>query len=115
MAVWPVSLPQTPLLNATAAFPDLLVRTQMEVGPAKQRRRQTAAAEAQDVPIQLTDAQRTTLESFFVTTLEGGALTFDYTDITTGLTASFRFRGPPLLRSIAPGWWAGVLPLEVMP
>lgn len=115
MAVWPASLPQTPLLGATAALPDLLVRSQMEVGPAKVRRRQTAAAVPQDVPIQLTDAQRTTLEGFFVTTLNGGAEVFDYVDITTGLTASFRFRSPPVLRVLAPGWWTAVLPLEVMP
>lgn len=114
--IWPLSLDQTQLLGTLAGFQDVLLRTAMSAGPAKQRRRQTANTSPQRVPMWMTDAQRATFKTFFETTLQGGALVFDYTDVTTGATAKFRFTqtpDPPV--SYAPGLWRIILPLEVMP
>ncbi|QLH37711.1 MAG: hypothetical protein HWD60_00095 [Defluviicoccus sp.] len=44
-AVWPSSLPQKPLVDGfSETAPNLVVRSPMDVGPAKVRRRATAGS-----------------------------------------------------------------------
>jgi len=99
--VWPPSLPQhveTPDLENT--FPDSAVRTKMDAGPGKARRRFTAAPEPIKAAIIVTAAQLATLKTFFVTTLASGALRFDWVHPITQAAATFRFRGAPQVKAL---------------
>lgn len=115
MPAWPASLPQAPLLGHSEAAPDVLLRTNMDAGPAKVRRRFTAGVRAVIVPLLLDDAQVTTLDEFFTTTLAGGALRFDHVLPRTGAVVQYRFTAPPEYELIAPSKWRATLKLEVLP
>lgn len=72
------------------------MRSPMDIGPAKVRRRFTATSRYLTGTIYLTTkAQRTTLDNFFDTTTQGGTLEFDMADPADGATEVFRFLGPP--------------------
>jgi hypothetical protein len=96
-AVWPSALPQRFLQDpgATEQPPDLMLETQMDAGPPKARRRYTAGYRMVSGSIVLTHAQRAILDDFYVTTLEGGALTFDWIHPITSQPATFRFLPQP--------------------
>ncbi len=50
--VWPPSLPQRPLAQGfSEQAPDTLIRTQMEAGPPKVRRRFTAGIRTMDLQL----------------------------------------------------------------
>lgn len=93
MAVWPASLPQD--LQASPGLdeqpPDVMLETQMDAGPPKARRRFTAGFRPIKGTVEVTITQRNTLDDFFVNTLAGGTLPFDWKHPTTGAAATFRF------------------------
>lgn len=102
MAAWPSTLPdwQMPLsLKADPGF----IRTKMDAGPVKQRRRYSAVAVPFQTQLQIDGTQFADLETFFHTTLSEGSLTFDRTDPTTDVTESFRFTDTPNYQLIAGG------------
>lgn len=116
MATWPPSLPQKPLADAyrESAEP-AVVRTPMDIGPAKIRRRYTAEVGILGVGFVLTTAQVATLETFYVTTLGSGVDAFDMAHPRTGSTVSMRFRDRPEYAAAAPGYWRTAFELEVVP
>jgi hypothetical protein len=90
-AQWPASLPQSYLLiGQTEQAPNLMLRTQMDAGPAKTRKRFTAGVRMLRVRWLMTRAQKDTFDAFYRETLGGGALRFDYRrqdqDASSGLT-----------------------------
>src|SRR5437870_11881029 len=104
MAVWPASLPQTVFADGyKEEFPMNALRTQMDAGPPKMRRRYTAAFRPFTGTEIFTTAQVATLDTFFVTTLQGGALAFDWSHPRTGAAASVRFTKPPVVTSLGGG------------
>jgi hypothetical protein len=115
--VWPLSLPQRPLaegFHERAA--DTLVRTQMEAGPAKVRRRFTAGVRTMDLQLRLTGSQVETLDGFHDSTLAGGALAFDWVHPRTDLAIRCRFAEPPSYAPYAAGrLWTATLKLEILP
>ncbi len=116
MPTWPTSLPTAPMisgLNETLA--DNLVRTQMDQGPAKVRRRSTANVKPLQIQYVLTVAQKDTLITFFVTTLVSGSLSFTFTDPLTDSSSTVRFTGPPSFKAVSAIAWATTLALEVLP
>lgn len=115
--VWPASLPQDVLVEGyDEAMPDLALRTEMDAGPAKVRRRFTAGVRTFKVGSAMTRAQVATLDTFFVTTVQGGALSFDWTHPRTQAAATFRFTRPPRTAPEAGGQrWRVELELEIMP
>lgn len=120
MATWPGTLPQSPFLGVSDKRNKAVARTEMDTGPPKMRRRFTAAVREIDVGMFLTGAQRTTFDTFFITTLKEGALSFDWTDPNDGATASMRFREPPAWQQIRAGspdakLWQSSLKLEILP
>lgn len=115
MPVWPATLPQAPLLGHTEAAPDLVLRTGMDAGPAKVRRRFTAGVREIAFPMLLDEAQVTALDEFYVTALAGGALRFDHALPRTGAVVQYRFIAPPEYELIAPMRWRATLKLEVLP
>ena len=74
----------------TETPPDTTLETQMDAGPPKARRRFSAGIRKLDMKMIMTAAQVATLDAFYVTTLSGGALTFDYAHPRTGATETYR-------------------------
>lgn len=123
MPDWPSSLPSPGMPLADARQPAVL-RSSMDAGPPKQRRRFTAAIRHVDTVLLLTGSDRRTLDDFFIDDLAEGALAFDWTDPAsdaTDPTVSMRFRAP-IEWDLAAGdddpdarLWRGRLQLEILP
>ncbi len=115
-ASWPAELPQDVLRKGyEEAFPDVTVRTEMDVGPAKVRRRYTAGVSPFSAPILMTRAQVAVLKIFHVTTLLGGSLPFDFEHPRELVTVTFRFLSPPRIMALRGDWWQATLDLEILP
>jgi hypothetical protein len=114
--VWPVSLPQKPL---KAGFretpPNLVVRSQTDVGPAKARRRATAGMTSFDMQFRLSAAQLATLRTFYNFDLQGGALAFTWTHPVTNAAGSFRIVQPPEIAPTAGVTWLVGVKMELLP
>lgn len=115
--VWPLSLPQRPLAQGfNEQVPNTLIRTQMEAGPPKVRRRFTAGIRTMDMQLRITPAQVDALDVFYDSTLQGGALPFDWVHPRTGVAATYRFVEPPSYATMARGrLWTATLKLEILP
>jgi hypothetical protein len=102
--------------RASATLPDSVIRTQMDTGPAKVRRRSTAEPTMMRLghPAYTTTQMRA-LVTFFETTVAAGALAFDMDDPVSGTTRSFRFMRPPQLKPQGAGLWAIDVELERLP
>lgn len=100
---WPPSLPQAPRLRDTR---ELLgrqaLRTEMDEGIAKVRRRQSAGVDRFPLGLILTTAQVATLRDFFRSTSAGGALAFEWKHPHTGNTIDLRFLTEPEIVGLAP-------------
>lgn len=116
MAIWPSTLPQVAFqsMGYREMAPDIALRTQMDAGPAKVRRRFTAGVRNIDFTIPCSAAEIATLDTFYVTTLQGGVLPFDWTHPRTGAAASFRFRGRPEYTDLG-AVFSARLELEILP
>jgi len=114
MANWP-SLP-APLINTfKETVPDNILRTNMDRGVDKVRRRTTANARPIQFAMTLTEAQVSTLETFYVTTLGSGALEFTYVHPRTGDSVSARFAAPPAYSDINGIVYRAEIQLEIIP
>ena len=97
MPTWPSELP---FFSSRSGYnldgPDgHILRSEMDVGPAKRRRRTSTAPQVFSGKIErLTVAQLVTFKSFYRTTLGDGALSFDAEDPLTGETHRYAFKGP---------------------
>jgi len=81
ISVWPVSLPQSPLVMAyEETLARRVLRTPMSAGPAKVRRLVSHAPVKINVNVNLNGTQLGTFEEFYDTTLLGGTLRFEFPD-----------------------------------
>ncbi len=116
MPSWPGTLPQNfQVQGFSEQEPDLLLRSEMDAGPAKLRRRFTAGVRPVTTTLILTQTQKATLSTFFGTTLSGGALSFDWVLPNTATTATYRFTGPPVYQALGNNLFSAQLNLEVLP
>lgn len=100
-----------------------VVRTEMDVGPPKQRRRSTLVWKDIQARMVLSGTQLQTFLAFWDQDLAQGALAFDWYDPSTGDPAQLRFvtEEPPEWVQISPGdtqalkLWEAVFQLEVIP
>jgi PPE-repeat protein len=102
--IWPATLQQ--LLSEASfgiAVGDTILRTDMDVGHAKTRRRFTKGVDIFTGSIYLTLAQYDFFMAFFNTTLNGGSLTFTFNHPLTQVPTDFRFKGAPSISSIGGG------------
>lgn len=77
--VWPASLPQKVEQDGfSESPPDSRIRTPMDMGPVKVRRRFSAQIRPLKVSMFMTQTQLDAFDTFFVTTTEGGSLPFDF-------------------------------------
>jgi len=86
-SIWPAGLPQHPLIRRARLNPEVWkLRTQMDAGPAKVRRRRTISIDRWSMSMVLTSAQLTTFRTFFHDTIEQGTAAFDWVDPIDGTT-----------------------------
>lgn len=93
-AVWPATLPDRFLLDGLSfEEPDVTIRDEMDIGPAKVRARYTAAAEPFSGKLLMTGAQLDTFRLFYRSTLRRGALPFVWVSPVDGNQGVYRFLG----------------------
>jgi hypothetical protein len=91
-----VALPSAPLQNGYQETKETcLVRTNMEVGPVKTRRRYTAVPRYYELQYQLSWNQKQILEDFHDRLCAYGSLPFNWTNPLTGELTEARFMEPP--------------------
>jgi len=116
MVTWPATLPQ---YLSTSGFQEKAeaqsIRSNMDAGPAKVRRRFTAKVIEIKGQIEIDSTQHATLETFYDTTLGGGTLTFDWIHPVSGATVSYRFKEPPTYSSAGPVLFTANLVMEILP
>lgn len=89
--VWPVSLPQSPLVEGySGEEQSAVLRTEMDAGEAKSRRRFSATPDKLNCSFSLTEAQFTTFKTFFNGSLLRGSLPFDWLHPESGAAVSCR-------------------------
>jgi len=114
---WPATLPQVIWAEGFGESPaDVLLRTSMDVGPAKVRRRSTAGVRPVTGKLKVTSAELDTFLVFYVTTLLNGSLRFSWTEPRDGTTpVEMRFAELPEISAIEPGIYETGLKLEILP
>lgn len=123
MPSWPASLPQRLMLPVTVTPRSAVVRTEMDVGPPKQRLRSTLVWKDVVGHMVLTGAQKAAFDAWWQNDIAQGALAFTWVDPTDNEPAQLRFvtEEPPEWSLIVPGIvladrrWAAVLQLEIVP
>ena len=113
MATWPAELVIT-RDGYRESPPDLVMRSSMDTGPDKIRRRSTAGVRPVTMSLFLTDAQQVILDAFFVTDTGHGAFSFIFVSPSTGNTENANFVGPPEYARNGPMWNVAVN-LEILP
>ena len=114
--VWPLSLPQKVLAQGfEETMPKNVIRTSMDIGPDKVRRRTTSNVREISVTVQMTISQKATFEEFFLDTVHSGASSFDWVDPLTQAEVTFRFREPPKISYVGGVWINVSMKLERMP
>ena len=115
-SIWPPGLPQRPLWEGwQEEIRSQTVEAPMDVGPAKIRRRTSVQMRDIVACYVFTDAQKSTLISFYLDTLLGGALRFDWPHPHLGVVqARIKAKEPLAIGDkIAPNAWRISIPLEV--
>lgn len=100
-AVWPASLPAPTILDGwDETLPNNVVRTEMDAGPAKVRKRSSAGVGQQGQSLMLDIDQRQTFIEFWKQTLQSGSLPFLWRNYAeddgsglTGFGSCLRFAG----------------------
>jgi len=116
--IWPASLPQSPQKGFAETGGVLVLRTPMDAGPAKQRRRGQRPQGLQ-VTFIMTTAQTVTLEAFVRDTIQGTAR-FGFTHPRLNIVVETRIvpESEGQMYSftyLAPGYWTVSLELEILP
>jgi len=116
--VWPSTLPQCFLADTVSwQLGDGRLRTTMEAGPAKARRRTSAVSDRLAGDMKMTTIQWEDLKTFVKTTLqESDAFTFPNPDGGSGTDLLVRLgdNEPGAVR-VGRGFWIVTLDLEVLP
>jgi hypothetical protein len=114
---WPISLP-VPLLDGVSyASQQNVIRTQMDAGVAKTRRRFTAVPEDVTFSLSLSRAQVQTLQDFIAITLKD-VLPFDWREFRkpdTEPLVTYRFKSRPKFTPMGRGdHWRADIELELL-
>lgn len=101
METWPAALPSDILSSGfKQQAKSNTIRSTVEAGLDKIRRRYTTPIVDSTVTMVMTFAQHDTLETFFNTTLQGGVLSFGFTDPITSTLSEYRFLIEPSYSSV---------------
>lgn len=117
MTDWPLTLPQRFLASDyNDALPDNVIKTQMDAGPPKRRRKTTSNIRVVNGSMLMTTDQWDDLVDFFQNTLKEVSpfnLPEPGNDALDTLTVVFS--SPPSRQYFSPGRWRVVLRFEVQP
>lgn len=112
---WPDTLPvMLRLEGLNETLGNNLIRSEMDSGPVKVRRRSTAAPDDISGTMVLTSVQTDVLDEFYLHALAGGALPFLMRHPRTQALNRFRIKKPPTYTP-AQGLWIAGLTLEKLP
>lgn len=112
MASFPASLPKPALNSFKETPPDNVMRSNMDKGPAKTRRRSTANVRPLEFSLKLSDEQTQILDDFY-TMISGDE--FDYIHPRTGANVKARFTKMPQYFEQDGAFYLCPISLEVMP
>ena len=117
-AEWPASLPVPLVEGVSYSSQDNIIRSQMDAGVAKIRRRYTAVPEDVSFQLLLTLAQLQTLVDFHDITLKG-VLPFDWIEFRKpeadwGTLVTYRFKSRPTFAPVHGALWRATLELELL-
>lgn len=101
MASWPTTLQEK--VNQAGfrkVFGSTTIRSNVEVGANKVRRRFTKGIDQFSVNVNLARSEYSTFENFYEVTLNGGTNTFDFLNPLTDTIEEFRFVGEPSITPI---------------
>ena len=119
---WPPTLAHRKLVTADIAgsLPDVMLRTDIEAGPAKVRGRYLAAVEPVSGSVVITHDELQVLRDWFFNDIAGGAAAWLWAHPMTGEQREFRFVEPPKYQPLAPriggrGMVRVQLSLEILP
>ena len=116
LALWPESLPLAPLADRyQETLADTLVRSKVDQGPDKVRRRTTAGVAEMSVSYVLDADQSAVIADFYTTTLAGGSLPFVFQHPRSGAVITVRLKRPPQLSARNGSHYLARLELEVLP
>jgi hypothetical protein len=102
--IWPSTLQQLiSESNFGYEIADTALRTDMDIGPQKVRRRFTKSVNTMSGSIYVTTTEFTTFYTFYNTTLNGGTLPFEFEHPITKELKEWRFKGPARVQSIGGG------------
>lgn len=107
MTVWP-DIPAPLQDSYQESRGDNTIRSQVERGTAKVRRRTLATPDMVSFSVLLTTAQAATFEDFYDIDVKSGSLSFDMTHPRTGETRQFRFKAPPSYVPVGKLWRVSV-------
>lgn len=116
VAQWPSELPSLPQ-RAGWGYTDgeNVIRTDMDAGPPKRRRRSTDAVDSQAVALNLTTAQRDVLHSWYKLVLLDGSLEFSWTSPLTGLPVTMAFTSTITWACLGANAWSASFELVILP
>lgn len=113
---WPITLPQTPMMRGYNESPgDNVIRTNMDVGPPKVRRRSTSAPRPLSLVIRCTTAQIDLLDGFYTGDCREGSLPFDWKHPRTGAATTYMWGAPPAYTPVFGDYWEATLKVEAQP
>lgn len=115
MALWPVELPPPALNTLKEVPPNNLIRSSMDKGPAKRRRRTTANVRPISFDMMCTPEQVELLDQFYVTDTYSGADDFDFTHPRTGAAVKAAFADGPQYGEVEGVLYRVTVSLEIQP
>lgn len=115
MSAWPGTLPTFKYLrDFKETPPDNLIRTQMDSGADKIRRRTTANPREVKGSLRLTKTEVAALDTFYMTTLVSGSLSFTHNHPRTDASETWRFTKRPEYNHRTGDFYLVPLELEIV-
>lgn len=110
---WPATLPDAPILSGySEKDQDQQLRTAMDIGPPKVRRRFTAYTTECTINLKLTTALKDTLMNFYNVTTQAGSLPFNWDYFGS---SDLRIKGTISRTPITPESWMCSFIIEKLP
>lgn len=92
-----------------------VIRSGVEVGPAKLRRRYTMPIRNVKASMKLTTDELRIFDTFFHSVLMSGVKRFLFADPVSGTQKEYRFIDPPVYSPISEEFWSIEMSLEMVP
>lgn len=117
MADWPSTIPQQLSVDGYGeAAPDTSIRSAMDAGPAKVRRRASCAVRPVTGKMVMTADELDDFREFYDEDVLGGTLRFNWVDPLDGTTAvEMRFTAPPTWSAFGQDCYEVGMQLEILP